>query len=78
VARYRRSNGVVCEGPTSASIQGGRLVITDSANIVCQDGVQFRKSRVDCEVGEGGLADCAGSYATGDRFSVGMSKANNN
>ena len=78
VARYQRSNGVVCEGPTSAAMDGNRLVITDSANIVCQDGVRFRKSRVECEVGKGGLADCSGSYTTGDRFSVGMNKAKNN
>jgi len=77
VARYRRSNGVVCEGPTSAAMNGGQLVITDSANIVCQDGVRFRKSRVECAMGDGGLADCAGSYDTGDNFSVGMNKAKN-
>ena len=75
VARYRRSNGVVCEGPTSAAMDGSQLVITDSDNIVCQDGVRFRKSRVECEIGGNGLADCSGSYATGDRFSVGMNKA---
>lgn len=78
VARYRRSNGVVCEGPTSAAMSGGRLVITDGANIVCQDGVRFRKSRVECHMGDGGLANCTGSYATGESFSVGMDKANNN
>ena len=78
VARYRRSNGVVCEGPTSAAMDGSQLVITDTDNIVCQDGVRFRKSRVECKIGEGGLADCSGSYATGDRFAVGMNKAKNN
>jgi len=77
VARYRRSNGVVCEGPTSAEMNGGQLLITDSANIVCQDGVRFRKSRVKCEMGDGELADCAGSYTTGDSFSVGMNKVKN-
>jgi hypothetical protein len=28
-------------------------------------------------MGDGGLADCAGSYDTGDNFSVGMNKAKN-
>lgn len=75
VARYNRSDGVVCQGPTSASMAGGRLVINDKDNITCPDGVRFRKSRVECNVGQEGLADCQGSYTTGENFSVGMTQA---
>ncbi len=75
VARYNRSDGVVCQGPTSASMKGSRLVINDRGNITCPDGVRFRKSRVECNVGQEGLADCQGSYATGENFSVGMTQA---
>ncbi|HHJ16977.1 MAG TPA: Breakpoint cluster region protein [Gammaproteobacteria bacterium] len=75
VARYKRSDGVVCQGPTSATMAQGRLMISDKGNIRCPDGTGFRKSRVECRVGQGGLADCQGSYTSGEKFSVGMTQA---
>ena len=70
-----KRDGVVCTGKTAASVQNGRLVISDADDITCPDGTRYRGSRVECSVNAQGQADCSGSYPTGDTFSTRIRKS---
>jgi hypothetical protein len=71
----RRSDGSVCSGEVKAALEDGRLVIRNSRDIVCPDGTNFGRPRLECVPGKDGRADCSGRYETGELFSVDIKKA---
>ena len=70
----RRSDGVACTAPSTAAMQGGLLVIEQTANPVCADGQVFNRSRVECRPGRDGRADCRGRNADGTGYVVEIAK----
>ncbi len=70
--RLKRHDGSVCEGGASALVRDGKLVIDSSGNIVCADGTNFGRPKVECEPGKDGKASCRGSYPGGESFSIDM------
>ncbi len=70
--RLKRSDGSVCESGASALARDGKLVIDSSGNIVCADGTNFGRPKVECEPGKTGKASCRGSYPGGETFSIDM------
>jgi hypothetical protein len=71
----RRSDGSVCSGQVQAVLQDGKLVIQNARDIVCPDGTNFGRPRLECVPGKDGRADCSGRYETGEDFSVDIKKA---
>lgn len=70
--RLKRHDGSVCEGGASAQVRDGKLVIDSGGNIVCADGTNFGRPKVECEPGKDGKARCRGSYPGGESFSIDM------
>ena len=69
-ATLRRSDGARCTAPAQAAMQGGTLVIDQTADATCPDGQVFQRSRVECVAGEGGRANCTGANADGAGYNV--------
>lgn len=65
-----RSDGVACTAPSSAVMQGGKLVIEQISDLVCKDGQVFTKSRVECVPGKNGQAECRGLHGGSDKYFV--------
>ena len=69
-ATINRSDGVACQGPAGATIQGRSLVISQQGNLVCTDGSAFAPSDVQCTLDENQDAVCQGQYPGGDKYDV--------
>jgi hypothetical protein len=54
-------------------MRDGKLVIEETSGIVCPDGTQFRRSNVECAVGEQGQAKCRGVNEDGSGYNVSIS-----
>ena len=65
-----RSDGVACTAPSTAVMQGGKLMIEQTADLVCKDGQVFTKSRVECVPGKNGQAECRGLHGAKDKYFV--------
>ena len=70
--RLKRHDGSICENGASAVLEGGKLVIDSSGNIVCADGTNFGKPRVECQPGPDGKPNCTGRYADDKPFGIDM------
>ena len=58
-----------------AFASGGNLVIDSTGNIVCADGTNFGRPKLECRPGTDGKADCRGRYPSGETFSVDINKS---
>ena len=74
--RLKRHDGSACEGDVKAGLDGGKLVIDSTGNIVCADGTNFGRPKLECKPGADGKADCQGRYPSGETFSVDINKKN--
>lgn len=69
-ATILRSDGTKCPAPVEAAIQGGKLMLNQTADAKCADGQVFDQSRVECRPGKDGKAECRGVHADGGGYSV--------
>ncbi len=65
-----RPDGTVCKGASTAAMQGGRLTITGSEEVRCNDGSAYARTDVTCTPGADGRARCAAKPAEGREYSV--------
>jgi hypothetical protein len=73
--RIYRNDGTVCEGPMSATAQGGKLVFDQTSIATCPDGDTYNKIRVVCTPGSDGKAVCQGvNTEDGTTFRVGITR----
>ncbi len=70
--RLKRHDGSVCESGAAALLQDGKLVIDISGNIVCADGTNFGRPRIECQPGADGKPRCQGRYPNGKSFVIDM------
>ncbi len=68
----RRGDGTVCVGNSTATMQGGKLVIVGDDDPACSDGSRYGRARVECLQGPDGKAVCSGKQANGPDYSVDM------
>jgi hypothetical protein len=68
----RRGDGTVCVGNSTATMQGGKLVIVGDDDPACSDGSRYGRARVECRQGKDGKAVCSGKQANGPDYSVDM------
>ena len=67
----RLADGSTCEGPSSASVNNGRVTIQDQGTLKCSNGRVFRGSTTTCEKDPStGKTRCKGSYGQGNDFNV--------
>lgn len=66
----RDANGVVCTAPSRARFAGGDLRIEETSDVACPQGPNYYRSEVDCRVGDGRQAVCAGRQRHGNRYRV--------
>jgi hypothetical protein len=65
------ADGSTCEGPSSASVNNGRVTIQDQGALKCSNGRVFRGSTTTCEKDpSNGKTRCKGSYGQGNDFNV--------
>lgn len=69
-----RGDGTTCVGNSSATMQGGKLVITGQDDPRCGDGSSFGRSTVECTQGASGAAKCSGKPQQGPEYSVDMTR----
>jgi len=62
-----------CTGAVKSVMRDGKLVIEETGSITCPDGTLFRRSNVECSVGEGGRAKCRGINEDGTSYNVSIS-----
>ncbi len=62
-----------CTGKVKPVMRDGKLIIEETSGIVCPDGTQFRRSNVECSVGEQGQAKCRGVNEDGSGYNVSIS-----
>jgi len=55
----RDADGVLCEGPISASFSGNGLSLAEQDNLPCSDEGYIHRREITCQLAEGGLARCA-------------------
>ncbi len=70
----RRGDGTVCVGNSTATMQGGKLVITGDDDPACNDGSRYARSRIECTQGKDGKAVCSGKQPSGQAYSVDMGR----
>jgi len=69
-----RGDGTTCVGTSSATMQGGKLVITGKDDPRCSDGSSYGRSTVECTQGATGAAKCSGKPEQGPEYSVDMTR----
>ncbi|WP_417795461.1 SrfA family protein [Terasakiella pusilla] len=69
-ATIHRSNGDVCQGPASATIDQANLNIAQNGALVCSDGQKFAPSTTNCSLNEQKDGVCQGQYPNGESFTV--------
>lgn len=62
-----------CTGSVKPVMRDGKLIIEEATSIRCPDGTQFRRSNVECTVGEQGQAKCRGLNEDGTSYNVSIS-----
>jgi hypothetical protein len=62
-----------CTGAVRPVMREGKLVIEETGSVTCPDGTVFRRSNVECTVGEGDRAECRGINADGTAYNVNIS-----
>lgn len=73
-ATVSRSDGVRCQAPVSAAMQGGQLSINSAGQAACADGSSYDLPQVDCKPNATGAADCNANYGA-EGFPMQMKKA---
>lgn len=73
-ATVSRSDGVQCQAPVTAAMQGGQLSINSAGQAACADGSSYELPQVDCIPNANGAADCTGNYGA-QGFPMLMNKA---
>lgn len=68
----RQSNGVVCTGPASGSVQKGALSITNPEQMKCSDDSNFIGPTIACKSPASGHTDCVGSNDGDKTFPIRM------
>lgn len=63
-ATVSRSDGVRCDAPVEAAMNGGLLSINSSGQATCADGSSYDLPQVNCKPGAQGVADCSGNYGS--------------
>lgn len=59
VERMRATTGETCVGPVTGKFIGGRLSITEPANLPCSNGIEIFQRNLDCNLDAQGRANCA-------------------
>lgn len=70
----KRGDGTTCVGASSATMQGGKLVITGQDDPRCSDGSSYGRATVECAQGASGAAKCSGKPQQGPEYSVDMTR----
>ena len=73
-ATVSRSDGVRCQAPVSAAMQGGQLSINSAGQAACADGSSYDLPQVDCTPNASGATNCNANYGT-QGFPMQMNKA---
>ena len=73
-AVIRRADGVVCRAPAEAAMRDGKLQVDELENLECTDGSSFSRSRTVCTKDPSGAAQCVGTDADGNRFTVDLNR----
>lgn len=73
-ATVSRSDGVRCNAPVAAAMDGGTLSINSDGQAACADGSSYELPQVNCKPGAQSIADCTGSYGA-DAFPMLMKQA---
>jgi hypothetical protein len=71
----RRADGVECQTPAEARMEGGRLEVQELQDLRCADGQLFEKTRTTCQRDAAGRTQCRGAYEGGRGFDVQIDRA---
>ncbi|MCW5666713.1 MAG: hypothetical protein KIT35_23010 [Piscinibacter sp.] len=70
----RRPDGVVCQGPVTGRMAGGKLGIQGNQSIPCNDGSSYGAPKIECQKEQSGQTQCYGVNADGSRYYMGMKR----
>ncbi|WP_136473960.1 SrfA family protein [Pseudomonas sp. DG56-2] len=65
-ATVKRPDGVRCNAPVVAAMNGGNLSITSEAQAACADGSSYDLPQVNCKPGANSIAGCTGNYGASE------------